>query len=77
MGATAILVADNRLEGEQRMVLYRMPWDVEVITTNGLPMWENMSDEEANARVGRLMEELDPFAGRFEAVRRRYVELIA
>jgi hypothetical protein len=38
---------------------------------------EGMADEEAHARVGHLMREVDPFAGRYEAVRRRYMELIA
>jgi hypothetical protein len=36
---------------------------------------EGMADEEIDARMSRLMDEVDPFAGRFEAVRRRYEAL--
>ena len=32
---------------------------------------------EISARLRHLLDELDPFAGRFEAVRRRYMELTA
>ena len=38
---------------------------------------ESMTDEEAHARVKHLMREVDPFAGRYQVVKRRYMELIA
>ena len=37
---------------------------------------EDMSGEEISARIGRLLSEVDPFAGRNQAVRRRYEELM-
>lgn len=55
-GAPAILLGDNDHTGDRHMALYRMPWGVEVITTNGLPVWEDdegFADARAAVLAGR------------------------
>lgn len=68
-GAPAILLGDNGHTGDRHMALYRMPWGVEVITNNGMPVWEGeegFADDRAAVLAGRCLvygEELEmPYA---------------
>jgi hypothetical protein len=63
--------------GARELVEARRTMETEDALRRAIDWREGMADEEISARLRHLLNELDPFAGRFEAVRRRYMELTA
>jgi hypothetical protein len=63
--------------GARELVEARRTAETEDALRRAIGWRESMADDEIGARLRRLMDEVDPFSGRLETVKRRYLEQIA